>query len=295
MNLSATRGTLDFSRFASVSVMLIFGFCARRFAVISLLVGCVACTIERPIEPESSSMPASSPAPKSAVRKPIPDDRYQTALDRADSARSISTSAQSPEDWELVVSRWKSAIELLKQVPKSDPNKNLANRKIIEFQKKLAIAKNRLDRFQNRITAQDPGIRVDKPLTSSELTEKNDSVYRVPIKYRNNRIPVIDVVFNGNQRFEMMLDTGASATMITEPMAKRLGVKIVGTSNAMTAAGAATVQVGMVRSISVAGSTIRDVPVAIGPLEIGLLGHDFFGACDISIKRDTVELERCNG
>ncbi len=277
--------------------MLKFGFCARRFAVVGLVFGCVACT-ERSIQPPINSernAPAPSAALKSAPPKATPDDRYQTALDRADSARSISTSAQSPEDWELVVSRWKSAIDLLKQVPKTDPNKKLANQKLIEFQSKLAIAQNRLARFSTQIAAQDPGIRVDKPLTSDQIFEQSDRVYRVPIKYRNNRIPVIDVVFNGNQRFEMLLDTGASATMITPTMAKALGVKIVGTSNAMTAAGAATVQIGMVRSISVAGSTIRDVPVAIGSLEIGLLGHDFFGACDISIKREVVEFGRCNG
>jgi len=47
--------------------------------------------------------------------------------------------------------------------------------------------------------------------------------------------------------------------------------------------------IGYINSIQVGGAFVKDVPVAIAPspeLEIGLLGHDFFGNYDVTIKRD---------
>lgn len=250
--------------------------------------------------PQPRSQPVSS-APVRSTPTPTPtptEDFYQSALDSAASARSISQSAQSPEDWELVASRWKSAIASLKQVPKTSPNRRFANQKLAQFNQALANAEERAARTgKEKVAALDPGIKVDRALSSTEISEiaaRKERGFQIPIKYRKNRIPVIDVLFNGNQRFEMMVDTGASATMITEEMARRLGVRVVGKADAMTAAGVATVKVAVVKSISVAGSTIEDVPVSIGPLDIGLLGHDFFGDCDITIKRDVVEFGKCN-
>lgn len=249
---------------------------------------------------QTRSVQVSSP-PIRAVATPMPapsEDFYQSALDSAASAKSISQSAQSPEDWQLVASRWKTAIVALKQVPKFDPNRKFVNQKLPEFAQALANAENRAARTgKEKVAAHDPGIKVDRVLSSTEIEEmaaQKARGFQIPIKYRKNRIPVIDVMFNGNQRFEMMVDTGASATMITEEMAQRLGVRIVGEAEAMTAAGVATVKVAVVKSIAVAGSTIEDVPVSIGHLDIGLLGHDFFGNCDITIKRDVVEFGKCN-
>ncbi|MGG6269883.1 retropepsin-like aspartic protease family protein [Leptolyngbya sp. AN03gr2] len=259
-------------------------------------VGCSRMQSQQSQAPKVVAAPIqSSPTPSA---KPVQEDFYQTALDRAASARSISQSAQSPEDWQLVASRWKNAIAALKRVPKSDRNHKLATQKLSEFNQALAKAEDRAaNTGKEKIAAQDPGIRVDRRMSAEELSTiaaQKEKGIRVPIKYRKNRIPVIDVVFNGNQRFEMMVDTGASATMITQEMARRLGVRVVGETQAMTAAGITTVQIAVVQSMSVAGSTIREVPVSIGPLDVGLLGHDFFGDCTISIDRDYVEFRQCN-
>ncbi len=248
-----------------------------------------------PDPPQAATPPVrATPTPSTTPS----EDSYQTALDSAASARAISQSAQSPEDWQLIASRWKTAIASLKQVPKSDPNRKFVNQKLSEFSQALSKAEDRAARTgKEKVAAQDPGIRVDRAMSADEvaaITAQKERGVRIPIKYRKNRIPVIDVTFNGNQRFEMMVDTGASATMITSEMARRLGVRVVGETQAMTAAGVTTVQIAIVQSISVAGSTIREVPVSIGPIEVGLLGHDFFGDCDISIDRDSVEFRQCN-
>jgi predicted aspartyl protease len=243
-------------------------------------------TVAPKLTPDPSTQPADSGQ----------DESYRLAMDRADSARSITESAQSPEDWELVLGRWREAIALLKQVPKNDPNKKFALQKLREYQRNLAVAESRATGGKEKAKVFDSGFSVDEPINKAESTPaygEGEKIYRVKIKYRKNRIPVIDVIFNGSQRYEMMVDTGASSTMINEEMAERLGVKVVGTSKAQTAAGITNVQVGYLRSISVGNNTIVDVPVSIGPLDIGLLGHDLFGDCELSIKRDVVEFAQC--
>ena len=119
------------------------------------------------------------------------------------------------------------------------------------------------------------------------------SVFTVPIKRRVGGTPVIEVNFNGNRQFEMIVDTGASGTVITQEMAKSLGVQAVGKAQANTAsAKAVEFPIGYVDSIEAAGVQVNQVAVAIAGknLEVGLLGHDFFGDYDLTIKRDVVEL-----
>lgn len=115
-------------------------------------------------------------------------------------------------------------------------------------------------------------------------------VFQAKIKRRKSNIPVIEVTFNGKQKFEMMLDSGASGTVITPAMAKALGVVEQGTVEAQTPNGVATFPVGRVTSMEAGGLAINNVVVAISPsLDIGLLGQDFFGNKDITIKRDVIE------
>jgi hypothetical protein len=76
--------------------------------------------------------PDSSPKPQA--------ERFQEALDTAMGAATIAQSAQSKDDWNLVVSRWQSAISLLKAVPKSSANYAIAQKKIADYQRNLAYA-----------------------------------------------------------------------------------------------------------------------------------------------------------
>ncbi|MEG4507220.1 retropepsin-like aspartic protease [Microcoleus sp. F6_B4] len=119
----------------------------------------------------------------------------------------------------------------------------------------------------------------------------NPQVFQAKIKRRAGGTPVIDVVFNGNKTFEMILDTGASGTLISQRMATALGVKPVRTVRAGIADGSfVEFPIGVVRSIRVGGAAIQNVEVAIAKqMPIGLLGHDFFGNYDVKIKKDVVE------
>ncbi len=119
---------------------------------------------------------------------------------------------------------------------------------------------------------------------------RKPGVFLAKIKRRKANIPVIEVTFNGKQKFEMMLDSGASGTVITPAMAKALGVVEQGTVEAQTPNGVATFPVGRVTSMEAGGLAINNLVVAISPaLDIGLLGQDFFGHKDITIKRDVIE------
>ncbi|MEG4943977.1 retropepsin-like aspartic protease [Microcoleus sp. F4-D5] len=129
------------------------------------------------------------------------------------------------------------------------------------------------------------------PANQPAKPRANPQVFQAKIKRRAGGTPVIDVVFNGNKTFEMILDTGASGTLISQRMATALGVKPVRTVRAGIADGRVVeFPIGVVRSIRVGGAAIQNVEVAIAKqMAIGLLGHDFFGNYDIKIKKDVVE------
>lgn len=118
-----------------------------------------------------------------------------------------------------------------------------------------------------------------------------DGAYQVPIVESLNGIPVINVTFNGSHTFPMMVDTGASGTLITRPMATALAVRPIGQVTSATANGVAVFEVGYISSIQIDGAKVVNVPVAIGlrDLEIGLLGHDFFQFFDVTIRQEVVE------
>lgn len=123
---------------------------------------------------------------------------------------------------------------------------------------------------------------------STKKASTNPKVFQTKIKRRQSGVPVIDVTFNGNQKFEMLLDTGASRTMITQEMADALGVVSTSTEKAIVASGdVIDSPVGRVTSIKVSNATVKDATVFIGASP--LLGQNFFGRYDVIIRKDVVE------
>ncbi|MFM2061962.1 MAG: hypothetical protein RLZZ507_1632 [Cyanobacteriota bacterium] len=116
-------------------------------------------------------------------------------------------------------------------------------------------------------------------------------VFRVPIKRRLGKTPVIDVNFNGSQAFEMVLDTGASGILITQEAATALKLKPSGIIKASIADGSIVeFKTSNVLTITVGGAVLNNAKVAIAPkANIGLLGHDFFEKYDIKILEKQVE------
>jgi predicted aspartyl protease len=117
-------------------------------------------------------------------------------------------------------------------------------------------------------------------------------VFRAAIKRRQGRLPIIDVTFNGRRKFEMIVDTGASGSLITAEMARALQLRPIGRVYVDTASQQSVpMEIVVLNTMEVNGAVARNVHVAVADqgLDIGLLGHDFFGNYDLTIKRDVVE------
>jgi clan AA aspartic protease (TIGR02281 family) len=118
-----------------------------------------------------------------------------------------------------------------------------------------------------------------------------DGVIRIKIKKRYASTPVVDVSFNGKS-FEMIFDTGASSTLITQSMADALSIQPTGYREVVIADGSTLkLPVTAIKKVSAGGLTSRNLEVTVADkADIGLLGHDFFGNYDIKIKRNEIEL-----
>ena len=255
-------------------------------------------------------------------------DAYTLGLVRASSAFHISQSAQSKDDWHLVADRWQQAIQLMSTVPKSSQHHAEAALKLIDYRRNLAFAQQQGDRptpnNSGRVvvrTSQSsrshiapnapngaiassnvPRATVTALAPSREIPSIPSNVVRpaasaaffAPIVRRAGNTPVIAVTFNGSQTYEMIVDTGASGTLITPGMAASLGIRSVGETSVDTAsAQGVSFSLGYVDSIEVGGAVAQHVLVAMGgpELSLGLLGHDFFGNYDITIRENEVEFQ----
>ncbi len=264
---------------------------------------------------------ATTPAKTAAQPSATQPDPYTQAIARASSAYNVSKSAQSRDDWRLVADRWQQAIDLMSAVPAASANHAEAVRKLADYRRDLAYAQaqatqptltsseSRISQGTSQSPAQ-PSSRAAAPATNSPILtlppgssrtsssssgsggDSEGGVFFAPIVRRAGNTPVIAVTFNGSQTYEMILDTGASGTLITAPMASSLGIRSVGQTSVDTAsAQGVTFSLGYVESIEVGGAVAQNVLVAMGgpELSLGLLGHDFFGNYDIIIRESEVE------
>lgn len=119
---------------------------------------------------------------------------------------------------------------------------------------------------------------------------ENNKSFKVKIKRRLGGIPVIDVTFNQKKTYEMLLDTGASGTVLTLSMATELGLKPEGYVMVQTPSSQAVAfPTTTVNSIKVGTVETKKKQVAVSPsLSLGLLGQDFFGLYDITISKDYI-------
>ncbi len=133
-----------------------------------------------------------------------------------------------------------------------------------------------------------------QPSSANQATSK---VGLVPIKRRSAGVAIVDVKFNNRRTFEMMVDSGASRTVITRPMARALGIgtaDVVGTFGASTANGYAEFPIVYVKAMEVGGLKSYQVPVAVaGPdMDIGLLGQDFLQKYDFTFRGNRIEFHK---
>lgn len=80
-----------------------------------------------------SSSPVGSPSPSTTV----PGDPFAKGVDKAASASKLAQSAQTAEDWSLVMTQWQRAIAFMKLVPASHPNHAAAQKLLVAYQQDL--------------------------------------------------------------------------------------------------------------------------------------------------------------
>jgi predicted aspartyl protease len=274
----------------------------------TLALGVVSCSSSEPASSPSPSAQNSSPSPSASIPpkaapaspkaapaspKAAPaspqanatdttatgEDNYTRAIDIAFGAVAIGKSAEGSDDWKLAASKWEQVVSLLKTVPASNRNYGNAQKKLAEYQRYLALSKER---------------SIPPKPQASVAPEPDKAFFKVAIKRRARGIPIIDVTFNGKQTSEMLLDTGASSTLINEQLAIALKLKIIGTKRASIADGSVVeLPIARLNSMEAGGRILKNVNVAIAPGNAaGLLGHDFFDGYDITIKEDVVEFRR---
>jgi aspartyl protease family protein len=120
---------------------------------------------------------------------------------------------------------------------------------------------------------------------------RNDGPAKIK-RRTNGGCPIVDATFNGDYEQEMLVDTGASKTSINKKMAEELKVEPVREGYFIMASGKVEkYPIGFVKSIEVGETKVDNVEVAIidSGEEVGLLGQNFFGKYDVTIKRDEIE------
>lgn len=330
---------MDLAKLGQLELIMLQSFLSRAtliFLSSALVVLCVACSEDKrntatgsneqptPIGDLASVQPTVKPVTPAAIPEAQPLEPFESepslfemGRDKAVGAWSISQSAQSPDDWNLVVSQYQDAIALMRKVRRQSLEFAIAQTKIAEYRRQIKYAQQQANPRPVRV-AQPQRIVIVVPqaattpkftlrslppvatkrlspepgLPSSAVLIPDEAVFTAPIKRRIGGTPIVEVTFNGQQQFEMIVDTGASGTVITQQMADALGIVPVGKAKANTASSRAVeFPVGYVNSMAVGGVIVNKVAVAIAgaELETGLLGHDFFGNYDVTIKRNVVE------
>lgn len=131
---------------------------------------------------------------------------------------------------------------------------------------------------------------------SSNISNNSD-VFIIPIKRREGGrfgTPVIDVKFNDKYIFEMLFDTGATMTVVTESMAQTMKAQKTGSLPFQTASNNLIFfETARVSSVSTGNAKINNLNVAISPsLKMGLLGQDFYGMYEYTVKENTIEIRK---
>ncbi len=143
-----------------------------------------------------------------------------------------------------------------------------------------------------------PGVRtITKAASSSKFcpVDTNPQFFSVPIKRREDGLPIVAVSFNNQRQFDMIFDTGATSTLVTRQMAAQLNLPLVGARRAQIADGSfVTFPTALVKSQKMKTRTQTDVVVSVAPpaMRIGLLGQDFFKGYNVTIKRNVIEFRR---
>lgn len=105
-----------------------------------------------PAKPAATPKAATKPpaaTPKAATKPPAAatkSEPWKNGVSKAVSAATLTQTAKSSEEWNVVIADWEAAIASMKQVPKNNPNYAIAQKKVSEYERNLAYAKQRANK-----------------------------------------------------------------------------------------------------------------------------------------------------
>lgn len=132
----------------------------------------------------------------------------------------------------------------------------------------------------SRVQTYSGGASTQQPaLPARAAGADGEKTYRVRVQ-RAGTSMLADVRLNNAVTAPFLIDTGASDVLIPQSLADRLGLQIgpdTRTKHYSTANGVVEHPVVMLRSVSLGGASVENVPASVSPsMEVGLLGLSFF-------------------
>jgi hypothetical protein len=129
-------------------------------------------------------------------------------------------------------------------------------------------------------------IRSSSKPESAAKTPTNGAI-SIPVKIRGSKV-IVSVLFNDSIAANLLLDTGASRTMISTRTARDLRLHSTGSGTGYGIGGYVTVSTGRIESIKIGDVEIRNMLVmvhdfSLDPSYQGLLGFDFLSQFHMSL------------
>jgi cell division septation protein DedD len=111
------------------------------FIVVGLVTGLLAIAVVAFVSKMLNEPPATTGKnPDETANVATVPDTFREAVNSAVKAAELGRSAKTKEDWTIVADRWQEAVSLMRRVPVSSANHELAQTKVIEYQKYLLYA-----------------------------------------------------------------------------------------------------------------------------------------------------------
>jgi len=141
------------------------------------------------------------------------------------------------------------------------------------------------DHFFRSLPPEPSGIVIRIPTTSAAAAARNAVI--IPVTLNGGSI-IVPVTFNGTVTANLLLDTGASMTMISRRLASNLALPAIASGLISGIGGTINAQIARLDSIKIGEAEVGGMPVSIHDLSRfprfeGLLGMDFLGRFHVSV------------
>ena len=111
------------------------------FIVVGIVIGILAIAVVAFVAKTFSDPDAGiAQNPENTASFTTAPDTFREAVNSALRAAELGRSAKTKEDWALVADRWQEAVSLMRRVPVSSANHQVAQTKVVEYQKYLIYA-----------------------------------------------------------------------------------------------------------------------------------------------------------